>query len=224
MGNVLLKYNYPQISFAKQIADYLLHSGKPVKTIIDCPCGNGETSFNMARLINAEVIAADISADSIQRAKTNFSHPNINYSVNTIESVLSSQKQFDAFCIINSLFLLDNYDGILKNLMGTAAINQAKVLIIIPNTEGKNFKWFQSQHTGENKLVLKQNEIEPFFSNYGFKTELIKPICYTHHYNRKDIKLFSVFWSLYLSVLNQIQTFFKIGKANYFLIALTPQS
>lgn len=224
MGNLLLKYNYPQISFAKQIAAYLLHSGKPIQTIIDCPCGNGETSFNIARLTNAKVIAADISEDSIQRAKTNFSQPNIYFSVNTIESVLDSQKQYDAFCIINSLFLLDNYDGILKSLKETAAINQAKVLIIIPNTEGKNFKWFQSQHTGENKLVLKQNEIEPFFSKYGFKAELIKPICYTHHYNRKDIKLFSVFWSLYLSVLNQIQTFFKIGKANYFLIALTPQS
>lgn len=220
MSKGLLKYNYPQIVFAKEIASCLL---KP-NTVIDCPCGNGETAYNIAEFTNSNVIAADISSDSIQKAKVNFSHPKVEYSVNTIESVLSSQKQFDAFCIINSLFLLDNYDTILKNLKESISANKAQALIIIPNTEGKNFKWFQSQGTNENKLILTQNEIEPFFTKYGFKTTLIKPICYTHHYNRTDVKLFSVFWSIYLSFLNRNQTFFKIGKANYFLIALTSQS
>jgi len=223
MSKGLLKYNYPQIVFAKEIAGYVLASGKTIKTIIDCPCGNGETAFNLAAMTKAKVIAADISAESIQKAKINFPHPNVEYKVDAIESVLNSQKQFEAFCIVNSLFLLENYDQILKNLTESLKSNEALALIIIPNTEGKNFKWFQSKGTDENKLILGRNEIEPFFNKYGLITELIKPICYTHHYNRTDVKLFSVFWSLYLSFLNGIQTSFKIGKPNYFLIALATQ-
>ncbi|MBK7667516.1 MAG: hypothetical protein IPJ32_09375 [Sphingobacteriaceae bacterium] len=126
--------------------------------------------------------------------------------------------------IINSLFLLEAYDSILKSLHQSVSSNKAYLLVIIPNTEGRNFKWFQSQGTNENKLVLKENEIESFFAGYGFKTKLIKPICYTHHYNRTDVKLFSIFWAVYLNILKRIQTFLKIGTANYFLIALTPKS
>lgn len=222
MSNKLLQYNYPQIVFAKEIASYL--NGKQDLTIIDCPCGNGETSFNMARLTNSKILAFDISEACIQGAKVNFPTPKVEFKVNTIESVLDAYKQFHAFCIINSLFLLENYDSILKNLQKSVSTNNAKAFIIIPNTEGKNFKWFQSQGTNENKLVITENEIESFFKRYGFKTELVKPICYAHHYNRKDVKLFSVFWSLYLSVLNKIQALFKIGTPNYFLIALSSQS
>lgn len=223
MSKRLLKYNYPQVVFAKEIASYLMSSGKQIKTIIDCPCGNGETSFNMAKLTGAKVIASDSSSDSIKKAKANFPSSEVEYSVKTIEAILDSNQQFDAFCIINSLFLLENYDSILKSLTNSCSSNGAKALIIIPNTEGKNFKWFQLQGTDENKLIIKQDNIESFFGKYGFKTELIKPICFTHHYNRKDVKLFSVFWSLYLNFLNTIQTALKIGRPNYFLIALSPQ-
>lgn len=220
MNNALLRYNYPQIVFGKQIADYLLRSGNSFNTIIDCPCGNGETAWYIARLIHSKVIAADISEEAIQNAKRNFSGAVTNYFVKDIETILATEKEFDAFCIINSLFLLENHDNILRSLKESITANHAPLLLIIPNTEGKNFKWFQSQNTNENKLVIKESEIESFFAKYGFKTNTIKPICYTHHYNRKDVKLFSVFWSVYLNFLNNIQTFLKIGKPNYFLIAL----
>jgi len=220
----LLKYNYPQVVFAKQIVKNLRASGKPFETIIDCPCGNGETSFTIAKLTGAKVVAADSSRDSIGRCKNNFNAPQLSYEVNTIELLPDTHKQYNVFCIINSLFLLENYDSILKKLHQSATANKARVIIIIPNTEGKNFKWFQSQNANDNKLIIQKSEIEPFFATYGFKTEIIIPLCYAHHYNRKDIKLFSVFWSVYLIILNAIQTALKIGKANYFLIALSSQN
>jgi 2-polyprenyl-3-methyl-5-hydroxy-6-metoxy-1,4-benzoquinol methylase len=221
MRKALLKYNYPQIVFAKQTVKYLNGLNRSIKTIIDCPCGNGETSYTISNLTGARVIAADISADSIENCKLNFKSPELSYEVNSIESVLNSHKEFDVFCILNSLFLLENYDQILKTLSKNTGENNAQTIIIIPNTDGNNFKWFQSQHTDENKLVIRENEIQSFFLKYGFKTELIEPICFAHHYNRKDIKLFSVFWSVYLNLVNSIQTALKIGKPNYFLIALS---
>ena len=221
MSKWLLKYNYPQIVFAKQVSDYLLKTGRSFGSIIDCPCGNGETAWHIANLTHSKVVAADISAESIQNAKMNFSLAGINYQTSTIEDVLTKEKQFDAFCIINSLFLLADYDIVLKTLKQSVSLNKAQVIIIIPNTKGKNFIWFQSKNTNENKLVIKEEEIREFFEQYGFKINLIKPICFTHHYNRTDVKVLSVFWSVYLNILNRIQTFLKIGKANYFLIALT---
>ena len=223
MTKALLKYNYPQIVFSGEIASYLRKTGKPFVKIIDCPCGNGETAYQIAKLTHAKVIAADISPESIQKAQNFFSDTSIKFEVNSIESVLKTEKTFDAFCLINSLFLLEDYDSILKALKQSVTENKAQLLIIIPNTEGKNFKWFQSLGNNENKLIIKEDEIKQFFTGYGFKTDYIKPICYTHHYNRIDVKLFSIFWSVYLNFLNRIQTFFKIGKANYFLIALTAQ-
>ncbi len=222
MAKGLLKYNYPQIVFAREIASLIKNN--PSDIIIDCPCGNGETSFNIHKFIGARVLGFDVSGEAIKKASGNFVSDKLKFEVSTIENVLESRKQFSAFCIINSLFLLENYDFVLKSLKRTISANKAKVFIIIPNTEGKNFKWFQSQNNKENKLVIKEDEIESFFANYGFTTETIKPICYTHHYNRSDVKLFSVFWTLYLGFLNRIQTLYKIGKANYFLIALSSQN
>jgi len=223
MSKALLKYNYPQVIFGKEIINYLTSSGKKYNTIIDCPCGNGETSWHLSHVNNAKVIAADISESSIHNAKQNFSAPNMDFRVNTLEAILESEKKFDAFCIINSLFLLGDYDQILKQLFAGCRDNKAKAVIIIPNTEGKNFKWFQSRNKNENKLIITEHEIKPFFTEYGFKIEAVRPICYTHHYNRKDVKLFSVFWSFYLRFLDGFQTAFKIGKPNYFLIALSAE-
>jgi 2-polyprenyl-3-methyl-5-hydroxy-6-metoxy-1,4-benzoquinol methylase len=216
MAKGFLQYNYPQIIFAKQISGYLLNNKTALNTIIDCPCGNGETSYNIAKFTGAAIIGADLSPEAIQKAKMNFSLPQLSFEVNTIESVLNTHQQFDAFCLINSLFLLEAYDHILKQLKQTISANKAQLLIIIPNTEGKNFQWFQAQNTNENKLIIKEPEIESFFKGYGFTVNVIKPICYTHHYNRTDIRLLSVFWSLYLNFLNRIQTFAKIGKAKLF--------
>jgi 2-polyprenyl-3-methyl-5-hydroxy-6-metoxy-1,4-benzoquinol methylase len=221
MANTLLRHNYPQVVFGREIRAELERSGKRRKLIIDCPCGNGETAWHLSHLPGVKVIAADISEAAIHNARQNFKADHLDFRINTIEAILASEKDFDAFCIVNSLFLLENYDKILKQLQDLAAKNKAGVFIIIPNTEGNNFKWFQSQNTNENKLIIKEEEIKGFFSGYGFKIMKVEPICYTHHYGRKDVKLFSVFWSLYLGFLNRIQTALKIGKANYFLIALS---
>jgi 2-polyprenyl-3-methyl-5-hydroxy-6-metoxy-1,4-benzoquinol methylase len=217
----LLKYNYPQIVFGKQIVNYIRASGKPHSVIIDCPCGNGETSWHLSRL--GKVIAADISEKSIENARRNFSNPDISFSQRTIEAVLAEEKKFDVFCLINSLFLLDNYDQILRSLQLQITANKAMLILVIPNTKGRNFTWFQSKDDQTNKLLIEEPKIRSFFETYGFNVQYIQPICYAHHYGRKDAKLFSVFWSLYLIFLNRIQSMLKYGKPNYFLIALSSE-
>lgn len=217
----LLKYNYPQFLFGKQIRKRLNSLGNNYKIIIDCPCGNGETSFQLSKIASAKIIAADISEEAIKNAKQNFSTSNIQFLVSDIGSVIKTNPNYDAFCLINSLFLFDEAEKILSALKESMTPSKTKLLIIIPNTEGKNFKWFQKQNTNENKFIIPAKEIRTVFEKRNFKVEQIESIAFAHHFNRSDIKLFSVFWSLYLLFLNKIQTAFKIGEPNYFLITLS---
>ncbi len=217
----LLRYNYPQFLFGKHIIRFIKRNVKDCKLIIDCPCGNGEIAGHLSELITANVIAADISDEAIKNAQENFHQQNIRFINKDIETVLKTELNYDVFCIVNSLFLFEEADKILLAIKESMKPSKTKLILIIPNTEGKNFKWFQSKFPGQNKFQIPKHEIDSYFTTRGFKVEKIKSMVFTHHFNRKDIKFLSLSWSLYLIALNVIQTLFRIGKPNYFLIALS---
>ena len=221
MKAALLKYNYPQRVFGKETAKYILAHFPDTKLIVDCPCGNGETTWHLSQINNVRILASDISNEAIKSAQANFSNKNIDYSCKDISESITSLKEDSVFCLINSLFLFPNAVQVLKELQLQINNTKSKLIVIVPNTKGKNFLWFQKKSPDENKLILDFEELKPFFEKLKFNVAFVKPICYTHHFNRKDVRLFSVFWSLYLNCLNKLQTALKIGKPNYFFIALT---
>ena len=217
----LLRYNYPQFLFGKQIVRFVKRHVKDCKLIIDCPCGNGEIAGHLSQLNMVNIIGADISEDAIKNAQENFHDQNIRFIAKGIDTVLKTDLNYDVFCIVNSLFLFDEADKILQNLKQSMKPGKSKLIVIIPNTEGQNFQWFQNKFPGQNKFQINKHEIDNYFTSRGFKIEKVKSLAYTHHFNRKDIKLFSLFWSIYLNVLNVLQTLFRIGKPNYYFIALS---
>jgi hypothetical protein len=119
------------------------------------------------------------------------------------------------------LFLFENASDLLKALLAALKKQHAHLLLIIPNTEGKNFKWFQSAYGGQNKFIIEENSIRTFFTGMRFKVKDVLPLAFTHHFNRSDVRLFSRRWVFYLNFLNRFQSKFKIGKPNYFLVALS---
>ncbi len=221
LKKILLKFNYPQRVFGNEALNYIRENLENTKLIIDCPCGNGETTWHLSKIKNARIVAADISAESIQRAKTYYSASNIEFSCKDIKDCIQGIENKSVFCLINSLFLFPNAAEILTELQPQIKRTKSELILIVPNTKGRNFIWFQKNNPGENKLILDHEQLKPFFEDMNFKVDLLKPICYTHHFNRKDIRFFSIFWALYLNCLNKLQTAFKIGKANYFFIALS---
>jgi 2-polyprenyl-3-methyl-5-hydroxy-6-metoxy-1,4-benzoquinol methylase len=221
MKNQLIKFLsrhfYPQTVFVSSIKKYINISSQGL--LIDSPCGNGETSWGFATNKHLSVFGYDIDEVSIETAQSRFNAPNLRFKACDIFEAISLHNNVDYFCIINSLFLLPDPKRIIEAVKNS--LNDNGILfVIIPNIEGKNFKWFSSNGNQVNKLILAKNEITPYFNSFGLKVKCIESIVFTNNYGRKDIKLFSVFSHFYLSLLNKIQTFFKIGQPNYFLIVI----
>jgi 2-polyprenyl-3-methyl-5-hydroxy-6-metoxy-1,4-benzoquinol methylase len=213
---ILSAYFYPQNVFAKSILRYISTTDSE-KKLIDAPCGNGETSQHFAKNKNLSVFGYDLNDKSIANAKKNHTAKNLNFETANIFDVMTRHTAVDYFCIINSLFLLPEPDRLLREAKNTLK-KDGRLFVIIPNVEGKNFKWFSQQDKDLNKLLLNFDEITPYFKRCDLEVKEIKPIAYTHNYGRKDVFLFSVFSHFYLSVLNFFQTNLSIGNPNYFLI------
>lgn len=218
LGNYIAKHIYPQTTFAKAILCQI--NKNETCTILDAPCGNGETSLHLATLKNAKVNGYDISTEAIHSAQKNFAAPNLTYRILDIHTALNLHNNVNYICIINSLFLLPNPETLVTSAYNALA-KGGKLFIIIPNTEGKNYTYFkQSGQDYINTLVLNYNEINNWFNALSTPISSVIPIAYAHHYNRKDTKFMSVLSHFYLEVINYIQTKLKIGQPNYFLITL----
>jgi len=212
------RYFYPQNIFAKSILKFVKPSGNR-KVLIDVPCGNGETSWHFSKNKNLSVFGYDIDEKSIENAKFYYRCENLKFSAENIFDAIDFHKNADYYCIINSLFLLPEPKKILLNI--SDSMKQSGFLfVIVPNTNGKNFKTFNSLNKALNKLILEKKDFDAFFDECDLKIKNVEGIAFTTNYGRKDVKFFSIFSHLYLTLLNFFQTFFTIGSPNYYLIVL----
>lgn len=213
------KYIYPQTVFAQSINNQITSTNQGV--LLDVPCGNGETTWHLAQhSLNLTVHGYDLDAASIARATTNFNATNLSYEVSAAQAALAQHNQVYYTCIINSIFLLPQPEQLLSTAY-SKLITGGKLFVIIPNTVGRNYQYFeQSGQAHINSLVIHHTEITNWFATIGLTVSNITPIAYTHHYNRTDTKFMSVLGHYYLNMLNKIQTALKIGTPNYFLITI----
>jgi hypothetical protein len=140
--------------------------------------------------------------------------------VQDIESLLASDVSEDVFCLINSLFLFPDAETILRRARDRLRRSGGTLALVIPNTRGRNFRWFQANYPGQNRFTVDGENLHSFFEAIGFRVDRIRPIVYAHHFDRNDIRILSVFWPLYLAGINFLQSTFRLGTPNYFLVAL----
>lgn len=217
---IMSRYFYPQNIFAKSILKHLTFS-KTEQVLIDAPCGNGETSWHFSKKRKLKVMGYDLDHVSIENAKANYQAHNLKFEVKNIFDVITNQQHANYFCIINSLFLLHKPEEVLQKLSVNIQRN-GLLFVIVPNIEGKNYKYFNKSNEGVNKLILKPHQFEGYFKDNGFIVKKIEPIVHAHSYGRKDVKLFSVFSHFYLTFLNYFQTKYSIDTPNYYLIVSSP--
>jgi len=222
MKKALIKYlqrfSYPQGEYISAIKPFINQSDKAV--LIDAPCGRGATSWHLSAIKNLEVFGYDIGEKPIEIAKDSFSRSNLHFAVADIHNVIAKHVGMQYFCIINSLFLLPETDKILENIRG-ALKNEGKLFLVVPNIHTDNFKWFQKNYPEVNKFTIADSEFDSYFSSRGWSIQKVSPIVYARSFNRKDVKYFFVFAPLYLKALNFIQTLLRVGKPNYFMLALS---
>ena len=166
-------------------------------------------------------MAADISASAVEIASKNFKKPNIKFIESDIFKILSGTLKFDGICIVNSLFLLPEHDKLFALIKSGLKTTNAKLLIIVPNIEGENFKAFAANNPGVNRSILGLNELTVKLSDYGFHVSEAKEIAYASYYGRKELKYFSVFACFYLTALHLLFSLNKKNKGNYILLTCT---
>ncbi len=211
-------YKYPQYIFARNVANEINALNKP-KEILDLPCGQGLTSYILANNTNRKIIASDISSEAIEYAKNNFSHSNIAFSQDDIHNKLETINEIDCICIINSLFLLPEPEKLLNKIHNKLNINGLFILVV-PNTESRNFKTFQTIDSNLNSLIITPNNLKQYFQDYNFKVNKIQGCAYSSFWNRRVLKYFWIFGDLYLNLESTILK--MLGKKpQYFTIVLS---
>jgi 2-polyprenyl-3-methyl-5-hydroxy-6-metoxy-1,4-benzoquinol methylase len=213
----LSRFSYPQCVFAASIKRNIKNSSASV--LIDTPCGTGVTSWRLSALNALNVYAYDISPDSIAMANARFKRNNLHFNALDIHAVALSHCNIKYFCIINSLFLLPEPDLLLQELKFSVSEDGA-LYIIVPNIKTPGFKLFQQENKNVNKFTLAENQFQAYFDSHGWKLLKIEPIVYAGSYRRWDLRLVSIFAPLYLNFLNFVQSLFKAGQPNYFLLIL----
>jgi trans-aconitate methyltransferase len=211
------RFSYPQRVFASAILKFIDVS--TVGGLVDAPCGEGATSWTLSKYRNLKVYGFDISPESIKKAKNNFKRENLSFEVSDVHDAVNSCNNVKYFCIINSLFLLPEPSKLLESVK-IKLLPGGRLFVIVPNTENENFKWFQANNPGVNKLVLCESEFQTFFSSAGWELDKVVPIVYARSFRRKDVAFLSIFAPIYLQILNSLQELFGIGKPNYFLLVL----
>ena len=216
----LAPYQYPQVLFGREIMNSLNRSAIQPHSILDCPCGNGEVSYRLSALEQSAVIGVDINAKSIEMASTNFKSPNLEFKVADIFSFLSEKKQYDLICVVNSLFLLPDHENLFKLLHARLNGSKARLMIITPNPEGENFKRFQEQHPGVNKIVFGKHEMTTRAAELQFAVKEITELEYAGYYGRKELRYLSVLAPFYLLSLNFFKSSSGEKRGNYILYCL----
>lgn len=219
INKIISKYHYPQYVWGREIVDYLSKSGLKVKKIIDAPCGNGEVSYYLSKIKDCTVYGYDISTECISNAKNNFNIKNIIFEQKDIFDVLENQKEIDVFCLINSLFLLNNQELLLKKIRIKLS-NDGVLLLVIPNIESVNYKNFidAANNRKLNNMELCLDELVKYLVEKGYKVIHCKGMNFVNQYGRKEIKYMFIFSHLYLIVLNYMYRYKKERMPSYYLI------
>jgi 2-polyprenyl-3-methyl-5-hydroxy-6-metoxy-1,4-benzoquinol methylase len=105
--NYLLKkiapWHYPQRQFAKAILQEITKIPERL-VVIDAPCGNGETSYNLSSYPNLEVYAYDLNEEAINNALKHFSRENLHFEQCEINEVFNKHTFTDVFCMLILFF------------------------------------------------------------------------------------------------------------------------
>jgi SAM-dependent methyltransferase len=177
---------YPQSLFTEKIKNCIPNG---IKSIIDAPCGNGETTYELAQYFsNTQWKGIDISKENISRAKKNYSLPNLTFEKADIHKFVENSEKFEVFCLINSLFLLPNPKELIQKI-ANKLIPNGQLIIILPNSESTNFKRYQSLFPKVNNFILKRMEYKTFFENLGLIILSCDGIVRVPIYGRWDTKV-----------------------------------
>jgi SAM-dependent methyltransferase len=208
-------FQYPQLDFSNAILHVLKNEDA---LLLDVPCGDGATTFLLARHSRLSVKGYDLSEKSISFASGHFRRRNLSYAAADIRDVFFIHPQFKYFCMINSLFMLPSQAFILQKIY-EGLLRGGKTFFIIPNIHGKNYVEFKKIHPEVNNMEMTVDECTEYIESFCFTSCDKTTLIYSNIYGRKELRYFSVFAPFYLRLLSKWMSILQIGSPSYFLLS-----
>jgi ubiquinone/menaquinone biosynthesis C-methylase UbiE len=213
-------YFYPQRIFSISIVRDLKNKtnlNKKDTVLIDAPCGFGETTAVMADKLGCKVTGYDISENAIKTAKQRYTSGRAQFICSDIITALQTHNEIDVMCIINSLFLITDYDKLLKEICPRLK-SGSMMYVIVPNIKSPNYLFYKKQNPSVNILEFTAEQADNFFKRYGFEVISIEGIAFTSFYDKPILKRLSIIAHFILLALNFFKTQMGKGEPSYFLI------
>lgn len=207
---------YPQSLFTTKLKEHIPDN---IASIIDAPCGNGQTTYELAQYFpHTDFLGLDISEENISFATKKYTQlSNIKFEKSDIHQFVEGRDTFDCFCMINSLFLLPQPKELLQKIK-TKLSKEGKLLLILPNPNSLNFKRYQRIAPDVNTFILAKENYSDFFNNLGFEILACEGIARVPFYGRWDTKLLYPIRNPYLFWLERRS---KSEDYGYYLIVLS---
>ena len=145
--------------------------------ILDIGCGIGELSYELAkRYPNANILSVDYSDGMIARAKKDYSAPNIEYVLGSLEDIPSNRK-FDLIVSTHSFPYFPN-KLLAAKTMKEMLLPGGRIIIIQGNTNNLyDAVWLAFVKLGVSKGdFLSVKKVQIILQEAGFKIGLIKQV------------------------------------------------
>jgi len=191
----LKSIHIPQSTFSLEIENELNHirSFNRIDSIVDCPCGSGAVTIPLIKKFNkTNFYCYDISKYEIKRFTDNIQRQNLEINFGNIFDKNLLREPCDVWLLVNSLFLLDDLNGLFLNLKKSSI-----VIVIIPNIHSNAYKKFNEENIGVNKHSLTADQVSVLFKNNNFSEFKRKDISYMPRTSNKKlwsvIKYFTIF-------------------------------
>jgi trans-aconitate methyltransferase len=174
---------YPYNQFIEAVAKVIEKQKTGLTQVVDAPCGNGYTTIELGkRFPEIDFLGVDIENHFLDTKQKN-----INFINSDIHQFIDNQEVISFFCMINSLYLLPNPIELLSKIFSTLEKN-GTFLLIVPNIESPNFKYFNTRNPSVNTFIPEIKVLENELKSIGFQIIETYPIVFTPFYGRWDTK------------------------------------
>lgn len=218
MKRILALFQYPHWLYGKAIKGVIaaLSNGDAV-SVIDAPCGNGEVSLLLSNIPKANVKAYDLSAESIEHAQNSFHRHNLSFEVMDIYKLFSGPVECDVYCMVNSLFLMPDPEGLLLKISDSLK-PRTSFILIVPNIHSENYLRFKNQNPGVNTKEYSLPDLKTSLQSKGFNVESELGLARVTRYGRRDLEWMSIGLPFFMLLLDYIKRIFNLGEPGYYLI------
>lgn len=201
--------------FINNLVDYL--KIEKDSKILDLACGKGRHSYFLAKK-GFDVTGIDLSAQSIEWAKTHYSLPNLKFAVNDMRNVYKENSfdflfnMFTSFGYFNSHNENQRVVNSMKtqiNNSGTIVIDFLNIYKVLSNIVKNETKIIDSISFNISKEIRENNIVKTidFYDNnekhtFVEKVEILTIDDFKHYFNESGLKIKAVFGSYQLEEFN----------------------